>query len=149
MDGEFLFSELIFDLDGEIVNAICIEANEFRLLVRSDENMDTLMRDMDSDEGFEFETTTIDDQGNETEDRLVIDIEALIAYFMENDVEQYECQKNDLGDEGLCEAQESDVAIPLLLAYEFIRSGSSESIYSLLQVAESDAFYEEFDGSVW
>ena len=148
-NGEFLFSELIFEVDGERVVAICVEANELRLLVNAEKNIDEIVEEMSFDNGCEVETETINVQGEVTKLQKTINIEALFEYFMESDFERYECWKNDLGEEGLCEAAESEIAIPLLAAYDYLRYDSSDSVYKLLEAAESDCFFEEFDGSAW
>jgi len=148
-DGEFLFAELAFSDDGDIVNAICIEANELRLLVNSEMSVEDIVDEMEFGVGPEFEIETVDAQGNITNAQQTIDIEALLAYFMESDMERYECWKADLGEEGLCEAEESEAAVPLFLAYDYLRSSSADNVYRLLESAESDTFFEEFDTRVW
>lgn len=148
-DGEFLFSELIFEIDGVKVVAICVEANELRLLVNAEKNIDEIVEEMSFDDGCEVETETINAQGEMTKLPKKIDIEALLEYFMESNFERYECWKNDLGAEGLCEAAESETAIPLLVAYDYLRNDSGDNVYKLLEAVESDCFFEKFDASVW
>ena len=148
-DVAFRFSELSFECDGETIIAICIESNELRLLSISDMSLKSISEECDSDNKYNFEIKSIDGNGQKRANNSEINIEGCMEYLYENAIEKYECWKSDMGNEGLCEAIESEMAVPLLLAYDYLRCGEEERIYSLLDASDDDSFMEKFDWTFW
>ena len=148
-DAEFVFSQLVFSCEDELIYAICIEANELRLLVNSEKSIDDILEEIEAGDGHDFHITVENADGQTERFNQTIEIEALLTYFIENDVEHYQCWKADLGDEGLCEAEESEAAIPLFMAYDFLRNASVEHVFQLMQESKSDDFFEIFDRNCW
>ena len=146
----FAFSELVFDWNGEMIRTICLEIGEIRLLVCADESIDTLCDKLPSNVLWNFEIETIDEKGNIKNFSQELDFESVFAYFMESDLERYECWRCDLGSEGIGSARESQYAVPLLLTYDYIRwDTTAEEIHKWLDKAlksdDIEDFFEDFE----
>lgn len=143
---EFSFAEIILENDENVLSAICIEANELRLLVCSENGLAVLSEELElTEDGLVFEVETVNAEGESLSENHQINIEELLAYFMNSDLEKYECWRNDCGEEGLSEAAESNFAVPLLLAYSYIRGASADDIFAQLEESDADTFFENYD----
>ena len=76
-------------------------------------------------------------------------IEDLMECLVENAMEYYECFDADIGIGGLDETAESELVVPLFLAYDYIRGASAELIYEQFKRTDTDSFIRDFDVSFW
>lgn len=68
---------------------------------------------------------------------LEIDLESILAYCMENEFEYYQCWRHD-GNEGLCEAAESDNGTAFVVVYDLITESNFLNTHELLAGREDD-----------
>jgi len=143
---EFSFAEMLLENGENAISAICIEANELRLLACSENGIAALSEELElTEDGLDFEVETVNAEGESLSENLQLNIEELLAYFMNSDLEKYECWRNDCGEEGLSEAAESDFAVPLLLTYSYIRGASADDILAQFEEADAESFFENYD----
>lgn len=117
-DNGLCFSEGLFSNDEEQFYIFAIESGELILLVRSDLSMDELMDDIQEDDKF--------------------DLEDLLAYCMESNLERYECWDGD-GNEGLYEASEADDGLAFVIAYDLLAENDFENVRTMAENGDEEA----------
>ena len=117
-DNELCFSEGLFSNDEEQFYIFAIESGELILLVRSDLSMDELMDNIQKDDKF--------------------DLEDLLAYCMESDLERFECWDGD-GNEGLYEASEADDGLAFVIAYDLLAENDFENVRTMAENGDEEA----------
>ena len=60
-----------------------------------------------------------------------LDLEIVIPFCMESDSELYRCWQDD-GNEGLCEAAESDFGLAFVIVYDLLAENDFSDTYELL-----------------
>ena len=117
-DNEICFSEGTFNNDDERFYIFAIESGELILLVRSDLSLNELMENVrENDE---------------------INLEDLLAYCMESDMERYECWDGD-GNEGLYEASEADNGLAFVITYDHLAANGFENIRTMAENGDEEA----------
>ena len=117
-DKEIRFSEGIFGNDDVQFYIFAIESGELILLVRSDLSLDELMDNVREDDEF--------------------DLEDLLAYCMESDMERYECWDGD-GNEGLYEASEADDGLAFVITYDLLAENDFENVRTMAENGDEEA----------
>lgn len=117
-DNGIRFAEGMFCNNDEQFYVFAIESGELILLVRSDLSLEELMDNIREDDEF--------------------DIEDLLAYCMESDMERYECWDGD-GNEGLYEASEADDGLAFVTAYDLLNANNFENVRTMAENGDEEA----------
>ena len=117
-DNEICFSECLFSNDEGQFYILAIESGELVLLVRSDLSLDELVDNVREDDEF--------------------DLEDLLAYCMESDMERYECWDGD-GNEGLYEASEADDGLAFVITYDLLAENDFENVRTMAENGDEEA----------
>lgn len=117
-NNEDRFSEALFRNDEGQFHILAIESGELILLVRSDLSLEKLMDSAREDDEF--------------------DLEDLLAYCMESNMERYECWDGD-GNEGLYEASEADDGLAFVIAYDLLAENDFENVRTMAENGDEEA----------
>ena len=117
-DNEICCSEGLFGNDEGQFYIIAIESGELILLVRSELSLEGLMDSVREDDEF--------------------DLEDLLAYCMESDLERYECWDGD-GGEGLYEASEAEDGLAFVIAYDLLAANGFENVRTMAENGDEEA----------
>ena len=116
--NDICFSEGAFNNDDGQFYIFAIESDELVLLVCSYLSMEDLINNIREDDEF--------------------DIENLIAYCMESDMERYECWDGD-GNEGLYEASETDNGLAFVITYDHLAANGFENVRTMAENGDEEA----------
>ena len=146
------FAEGEFLKDGERFCAFAFISGDLLLFVRSDLSMLELMNSIKKKRTCDLSVVSWNAEDNcSTKQHVDLDIESILAYCLESDLERYECWRGD-GGESMAEAFGSDDALALLVVYDLLFHGF-ESVSMAAENGDEDAenflqILEEFDFNV-
>lgn len=129
------FAEGLFSCDGEQFFVLAIASGEMTLLVKSEASLVELHQDLEEDDEFKACEYSINflqtDDYKLNQEMMNLDLEILIPFCMESDSEFYQCWLGD-GNEGLCEAAESDSGLAFVIVYDLLAGNDFSNTFELL-----------------
>lgn len=129
------FAEGLFSCDGEQFYVLAIASGEMTLLLKSDVSLEELHQNLTEDEEYNTCEYCIDffqTEDNKLNQGMInLDLEILIPFGLEGDSEFYQCWRGD-GNEGLCEAAESDTGFAFVIVYDLLARNDFSNTFELL-----------------
>ena len=121
-ESDVLYAQVQAVNNGETRHVFCIEANEMQLYVSSDKSILEIWDELESDSEIEYEITSCnaDGQVSVTKD-IFVDLEEILAYCMESNLEHYECYDGDISDSADM-ILESENATLFAMCYDFMKT---------------------------
>ena len=121
-ESDVLYAQVQAVNNGETRYVFCIEANEMQLYVSSDKSILEIWDELESESEIEYEITSCDADGQVVVTKDVfVDLEEILAYCMESDLERYECYDGDISD-SIEEILESENAPLFAMCYDFMKT---------------------------
>lgn len=137
-DMDIRFAEGLFSQEDEEFYIFAITSDELVLLVRSQSSLVELYQNMqdNSDDDFissNYEINSWSAQNKTTcRESAELDLESVLAYCMECDLETYQCWHND-GNEGLYEASESDAGLAFVVVHDLLATNGFSNVQEMLE----------------
>ena len=116
--GDIYFSEGVFSKEDGQLHIFAIESGELVLLVRSECALGELAESIQED--------------------AECNLEELLAYCMESDMERYECWDGD-GNEGLYEASEAEDGLAFVIVHDILRENDFENVRTMVENGDAEA----------
>ena len=141
-DREICFSEVMFCQEKIFFHVFAIASGELILLVNADLSLEEFA-DSIQDE-CEFEPCECKFVSWNTEAKTIaqhimaLDLENIMAYCVESDMECYQCWRHD-GNEGLYEAAESEYGIAFVIAHDLLALDNFENVRAMAEEYEDAA----------
>ena len=121
-ETDVLYAQIHAVDNGEPCYVFCIEANEMQLYVSSDKSILEIWDELGSESEIEYEITSCDAGGQVSVIKDVfVDLEEILAYCMESDLEHYECYDGDISDSADM-ILESESAPLFAMCYDFMKT---------------------------
>ena len=140
-DLDISFAEGKFSVNDETFFVYAISTGELILLAKSDVSIGNLQKSIEEEVELDLYAYNSNSwiQGSKTISNKVLefDLESILAYCMENEFECYQCWRHD-GNEGLCEAAESDSGTAFVIVYDLITESDFPNTRELLAGNEED-----------
>lgn len=137
-ESDICFAESVFVQEDQENFVFAIETDELILLVRSDVPFLKLHQNIqenseDDCNTCDYAVDSWDAKGKTTSKETVeLDLEQVLAYCMESDLETYQCWRHD-GNEGLYEASESDGGLAFVLAHDLLTSDDFPNVREMVE----------------
>ena len=144
-DLDIGFAEGEFSFNDETFFVYAISTGEVVLLVKADCSLDEMNQSLQEDTA-EYRLSSWDIQNKKSSASVVdLDVESVLANCMESDLETYQCWRHD-GNEGLCEASESDVGLAFVVVHDLLATNGFTNVREMLE-DDDDLFalLEEID----
>lgn len=135
------FAGGLFSENGEQYYIYAITNGELTLLVRSDISLFELMHNIQEEceecSACDYNVKFWDAENKSSKENIVgFDLESVLAYCMEGDLESYQCWNND-GNEGLYEASESDNGLTFVIVHDLLFA-SYDNFQNIRSMAKND-----------
>ena len=131
-DIDLCFAEGEFFFNDEAFFVYAISTGDLTLLVKADCSLGELNQSLQEDTA-EYEVSSWDVQNKKSSASVVaLDVESVLAHCMESDLETYQCWRND-GNEGLCEASESDVGLAFVVVHDLLVTNGFSNVREMLE----------------
>ena len=137
-DRDISFAEGLFSKNDENFYIFAITSDELTLLVRSELSLTELMVSIQEAGEVEFEPFDCNIVSWSAESKCIstenaeLDIEGLLAYCMESDMEAYQCWYHD-GNEGLYEASEADDGLAFVIVHDLVSLNNFENVRTMAE----------------
>ena len=135
-ENDICFAEGKFSCEGEHFFVFAITSGELTLLVKSELSLQQLHQELTESYDLNFcryntESWNVEDQ-KLNQDAINLDLEEMVSFCMENDLECYQCWHAD-GNEGLCEAAESDTGVLFVIVYDLLLENNFSNTFNFLE----------------
>ena len=141
-DREMCFSEGMFCQEDTTFYIFAIASGELILLVHSDLSLAEFANSIQDE--CEFDPCECDvvswntEAKTATQHTMALDLESIMAYCMESDMECYQCWKHD-GNEGLYEPSESEDGLAFVIAHDLLALDNFENVRTMAENDEDAA----------